>query len=133
MKHKRRVNTAPTTLPEEEKRKPLTEYLILGELADRTGVPRAVIRTIFTELYALMDEELFGFGGSRQFIFPGAGFKLLLRARAAQPERQMLRPGTRADMILVPAKPASWKLAARFMRRMKEGIALMNPPQEEDF
>ena len=116
-------------LPEEERRLPMTESVLLSELAARCSVPKAVLRTIFVELYAMMDEELFGFGGSRQFTFPGSGIKILLRARPARPEREMRSPAT-GEIITVSAKPPSWKLTARFMKRMKEGVALMNPPQE---
>lgn len=128
---KRRPRRA-AELPKEEKRLPPTEMLILAELSARTNVPKAVIRTIFTQLYAMMDEELFGFGGSRQFILPGAGFKLILRAKAATPEREMRSPAT-GEMITVSAKPPTWKLSARFLKRMKEGILLMRPPTEDDF
>jgi len=119
-------------LPPAEKREPLTEFLILGELSARTHVPSNVLRNVFTELSAMMDDELFGHGGSRQFVLPQLGYKILLRAKAATEEREMRSPAS-GEMIMVSAKPATWKLAARFLKGMKDGIKLMEPPTEEDF
>jgi len=114
-----------------ERRQPLTAATIFTELSARTQIDKAAIMVMFEELSVMMDEELFGLGGSRQFIIPKMGFKLLNKPRAAQPEREMLKPGTR-EMITVSAKGPSWKVRARFMKQIKEGISLMDSPTEED-
>lgn len=110
-----------------EPRQAMTQAQLIVELAARSDLASGEVRTVFTELQALMDEELFGRGGSRQIMLPMIGIKILLAPLPALPEREGRNPATGKTIMLKP-RPAGWKLRARFMKLIKEGLDLMEPP-----
>jgi len=114
-----------------ESRELMSQAVIISELAGRTELTTGEIRTVFNELQAIMDEELFGRGAPRQFTIPFLGIKFLLKAKPALPEREGRNPATGETMTLKP-RPASWDLKMRKLKAIKEALLLMEPPEEDD-
>jgi len=98
------------------------------EIAERTGVDKSWVAAVFKSFAAVVDEELFAPSGSRTVEVPELGVKLINALRPPTEARPGRNPHTGAA-IVVAAKPARWKLRARFLKRMKEGLALTPEPQ----
>jgi nucleoid DNA-binding protein len=117
----------PPTKAHREPRIPMTQSTIITELAARTSLSSAEVKTVFNELQAVMEEELFGRDAPMTFAIPYVGVKFTIGLRPALPSRVGRNPSTGETITLKP-RPASWKLKARFLKTLKEGLELMEPP-----
>jgi nucleoid DNA-binding protein len=99
------------------KSKPATKAEIFGQLAEKTGIGKKDITTLFDALGDLIGKEL-GKKGPGQFVIPGL-LKLKVVRKPATKAKQGINPFTKAPMT-IKAKPARNVVKAVPMKALKE-------------
>jgi nucleoid DNA-binding protein len=102
------------------KGKPATKSAIIATLTDKTGLKRAQIIALFTELAKLVTDSL-SQKGPGVFSLPGL-VKFKVVHKPATPEKQGINPFTKQPMV-VKAKPARKVVKVTAFKALKEGIA----------
>jgi nucleoid DNA-binding protein len=99
------------------KAKPATKAEIFGQLAEKTGVAKKDISSVFDALGDMIGKEL-GKKGPGQFVIPGL-LKLKVVNKPATKAKQGINPFTKEPMM-IKAKPARNVVKAVPMKALKE-------------
>lgn len=99
------------------KAKRMTKAQIVTELAERTGLSKKDINTVFESLRDVVKREL-GKRGPGEFIVPEVALKLKVRKVAAQKAKKFRNPAT--GEVIIRDVPASKKLRATPLKKLKE-------------
>ena len=97
--------------------KRMTKAQIMSELADKSGLTKKEVTSVFTALQDLVKKEL-GRRGPGEFVIPDM-VKLKVRKVPAKPARMGRNPATGEEMMLAP-KPASKKIRATPLKKLKD-------------
>ena len=110
---------APTPAPAEKTAatKPASKAEIFDSLAEKTGLSKKDVASVFSALGELIGKEL-GKKGPGQFIVPGL-LKLKVVRRPATKAKQGINPFTKEPMT-IKAKPASNVVKALPLKGLKE-------------
>lgn len=100
--------------------KRMTKSQIVGELADKTGLTKKDVSSLFDGLRDLAKREL-GKKGPGEFVIPDI-LKLKVRTIPARKERKGLDPFTKQERTF-PAKPAQRKVRATALKKLKDMLA----------
>lgn len=101
------------------KSKSATKAEIFGSLAEKTGIAKKDISTLFDALSELIHKEL-GKKGPGQFVIPGL-LKLKVVHKPATKAKQGINPFTKEPMT-IKAKPARKVVKAVPMKALKEVV-----------
>ena len=101
------------------KQKPLSKSETFSTLAERTGLTKKEISSVFEEMTKLIDENL-AKKGPRVFNIPGL-MKIYVHLRKAAPARMGRNPQTGAE-VQIPARPAKEVIKVRALKGLKEMI-----------
>jgi nucleoid DNA-binding protein len=96
--------------------KRMTKAQIMSELADKSGLTKKEITSVFSA-QDLVKKEL-GRRGPGEFVIPDM-IKLKVRKIPAKPARMGRNPATGEEMML-PPKPASKKIRATPLKKLKD-------------
>ncbi len=97
--------------------KRMTKAQIMGELADKTGLSKKEVSTVFDGLRDMIKREL-GRRGPGEFVVPDL-LKLKVRKVPARPARKGIDPFTKQERMF-EAKPASKKIRATALKKLKD-------------
>ena len=92
---------------------------VYTELAEKTGLSKKEVGSVFENLQSLVQREL-SEKGPGEFVIPDM-MKLKVRVTPAQPERQGIDPFTKQERTF-PAKPAQRKVKATALKKLKDGV-----------
>jgi nucleoid DNA-binding protein len=95
----------------------MSKAQIITELSEKSGVQKKDVQNLLNELLALVEREL-GAKGPGEFVLPDI-VKLKVKNVPAQPARKGIDPFTKQEKEF-PAKPASRKVRAAPMKRLKQ-------------
>ncbi len=98
----------------------MTKSQIIGELSDKTGLTKKDVSSVFASLQELVKREL-SKRGPGEFVVPDM-MKLKVRAIPARKERKGIDPFTKQERVF-PAKPASRKIRATALKKLKDLVA----------
>ena len=98
----------------------MTKSQIIGELADKTGLTKKDVTGVFGALQDLVKREL-SKRGPGEFVVPDM-LKLKVRAIPARAARKGIDPFTKQERMF-PAKPASHKVRASALKKLKDMVA----------
>ncbi len=101
------------------KAKPLSKSEVYATLAERTGLSKKDIGTVFEEMTKMLEENL-GKKGPRVFNIPGL-MKVYVHQRKASPARMGRNPAT-GEEVQIPARPAKEVIKVRALKGLKEMI-----------
>lgn len=101
------------------KAKPLSKSEIYATLAERTGLSKKDIGSVFDEMTKLLSENLEK-RGPRVFNVPGL-MKVYVHQRKASPARMGRNPAT-GEEVQIPARPAKEVIKVRALKGLKEMI-----------
>jgi len=101
------------------KAKPLSKSETYAVLAERTGLSKKDVGSVFDELTKLLEENL-GKKGPRVFNVPGL-MKVYVHQRKAAPARMGRNPAT-GEEVQIPARPAKEVIKVRALKGLKEMI-----------
>ena len=101
------------------KPKPISKSETYATLAERTGLSKKDIASVFDELTKLLEENL-GKRGPRVFNIPGL-MKVYVHQRKASPARTGRNPAT-GEEVQIPARPAKEVIKVRALKGLKEMI-----------
>ena len=101
------------------KMKPLSKSEIFSTLAERTGLTKKDIASVFDEMTQLMEENLQK-KGPRVFNIPGL-MKVYVHLRKAAPARMGRNPAT-GEEVPIKARPAQEVIKVRALKGLKEMI-----------
>jgi DNA-binding protein HU-beta len=99
--------------------KRMSKAQIIAELAEKSGLSKKDIQTVFTALLELVDREV-GKRGPGEFVIPDI-IKMKVKQIAARKERKGIDPFTKEERVF-PAKPASRKIRATPLKKLKDLI-----------
>ena len=103
-------------------KKALTKTALFADLAERTGLTKAQVTTVFDELTQVIVQQL-GPKGPGGFTLPGL-FKLKAikkaKVKGGEKKENKLKPGT---FYVTKDKPAHTKVTARPLKTLKEALA----------
>jgi nucleoid DNA-binding protein len=99
--------------------KRMTKAAIVGELAEKTGVSKKEVASVFAGLVDIVKREL-GKRGAGEFVIPDI-VKLRVRETKAQKGKKFRNPAT--GEIVVRDVPASRKLRASPLKKLKDAVA----------
>jgi len=97
--------------------KRMTKAQIISEMAERTGLSKKEVGTVFDELRNLIQKEL-GDQGPGEFVLPEL-IKLRVKKVPAQPATKRKNPFT-GEEVDVPAKGPSVKVRATPLKKLKD-------------
>jgi nucleoid DNA-binding protein len=97
----------------------MTKTAILNELAERTDLSRKQVDSVLTELEVLIERHIKK-KGVGEFTLPGL-LKIRAVKRPASKKRTGRNPAT-GEEIVIPAKPASIRVRAVALKRLKEMV-----------
>jgi nucleoid DNA-binding protein len=97
----------------------MTKTAILNELAERTELSRKQVDSVLTELEVLIERHIKK-KGVGEFTLPGL-LKIRAVKRPATKKRTGRNPAT-GEEIVIPAKPASIRVRAVALKRLKEMV-----------
>jgi len=97
--------------------KRLTKAAILGEIAEKTGLSKKQVGEVFESLSGLVEREL-GKNGPGEFAIPDL-IKLKVKETPAREATMRKNPFT-GEMASYPAKPASRKVRATAVKKLKD-------------
>jgi nucleoid DNA-binding protein len=97
----------------------MTKTAILNELAERTELSRKQVDAVLTELEVLIERHIKK-KGVGEFTLPGL-LKIRAVKRPATKKRTGRNPAT-GEEIVIPAKPASIRVRAVALKRLKEMV-----------
>lgn len=101
------------------KPKPISKSETYATLAERTGLSKKDVGSVFDELTKLLEEQL-GKRGPRVFNIPGL-MKVYVHQRKASPARMGRNPAT-GEEVQIPARPAKEVIKVRALKGLKEMI-----------
>ncbi|MEM7447764.1 MAG: HU family DNA-binding protein [Myxococcota bacterium] len=96
--------------------KKMTKAQIMSELAEKTGLTKKQVGSVFEELRTVIKREL-GRRGPGEFVMPDL-VKLKVRKTKAQKNKQFRNPAT--GEVLVRDVPASKKLRSTPLKKLKD-------------
>ena len=99
--------------------KRLTKAQIISEIAEKTGLSKKQVGETFESLSGLIKREL-GKRGPKEFVIPDL-LKLKVKEIAARKAEMRKNPFT-GEMKQYPAKPASRKVRATALKKLKDLI-----------
>ncbi|MEX0744459.1 MAG: HU family DNA-binding protein [Phycisphaeraceae bacterium] len=99
--------------------KPPTKSQIHSELAEKTGLAKKDIASVFDELEAMISKNLKA-RGPQAFTVPGL-MKIVVQKRPATKAREGINPAT-GEKIMIAAKPARKAVKVRPLKNLKEMI-----------
>lgn len=99
--------------------KRLTKAQIIGEIAEKTGLSKKQVVDTFEALSGLIKREL-GKKGPGEFVVPDL-LKLKVKETAAR-KAEMRKNPFNGEMKQYPAKPASRKVRASAVKKLKDLI-----------
>jgi nucleoid DNA-binding protein len=97
--------------------KRMSKAQIITELSEKSGMQKKDVQNVLNELLALVEREL-GPKGPGEFVVPEI-VKLKVKNVPAKPAHKGLDPFTKQEKEF-PAKPASRKVRASPMKRLKQ-------------
>ncbi len=97
--------------------KRMSKAQIITELSEKSGVSKKDVQNLLTELLTLVEREL-GEKGPGEFVVPDV-VKLKVKVVPAKPAHKGVDPFTKQERDF-PAKPASRKVRASPMKRLKQ-------------
>jgi nucleoid DNA-binding protein len=100
--------------------KRLTKAQVFADIAERTGLEKKDVQSVFTALMDLIEREL-GAEGPGEVILPDL-VKLKVKVTDARPEHVGKDPFS-GDQRTFPAKPASRKVKATALKPLKDRVA----------
>lgn len=100
-------------------KKPLTKAELFSVLADKTGVTKKQVSSLFDHLQEIIKADL-GDKGPRLFVLPGL-LKIKLAHKAATKEKKGINPFTKEPMTF-EAKPARWVVKAIPLKALREMV-----------
>ncbi len=100
--------------------KRMSKAQIITELAEKTGLSKKDIQNVFAALLELIEREI-GKRGPGEFVIPDI-IKMKVKQIAARKERKGIDPFTKEERTF-PAKPASRKVRATPLKRLKDLVA----------
>ncbi|QQR89314.1 MAG: HU family DNA-binding protein [Myxococcales bacterium] len=100
--------------------KRMTKAQIIGELSEKSGLTKKEVTNIFAGLQDLVKREL-GKRGPGEFVIPDM-LKLKVKSIPARKERKGIDPFTKQERVF-PAKPASKKVRATALKKLKDLVA----------
>lgn len=113
----------PAAKPAAKAAAPITEKMtktaILNELAERTELSRKQVDAVLTELETLIERHIKK-KGVGEFTLPGL-LKIRAVKRPATKKRTGRNPAT-GEEIVIPAKPATIRVRAVALKRLKEMV-----------
>jgi len=113
----------PAAKPAAKAAAPITEKMtktaILNELAERTELSRKQVDAVLSELETLIERHIKK-KGVGEFTLPGL-LKIRAVKRPATKKRTGRNPATGAE-IVIPAKPATIRVRAVALKRLKEMV-----------
>lgn len=98
--------------------KRMTKAQIITELAEKTGLTKKEVQSVFESLRELMKREL-GKRGPGEFSIPDL-VKVTVKKTKARKAGEKKNPFTGEPL---PAKPASKRLTARPLKKLKDVVA----------
>ena len=98
--------------------KRMTKAQIITELAEKTGLTKKQVQSVFESLRELMKREL-GKRGPGEFSIPDL-VKVTVKKTKARKAGEKKNPFTGEPL---PAKPASKRLTARPLKKLKDVVA----------
>ena len=96
---------------------PMTKAEIMGELAEKTGLTKKQIVSVFDELAVLVERHIKK-RGPKQFTLPGL-MKIEVKRKAATKARKGINPFTGEEMTFM-AKPARNVVKVKALKKLKE-------------
>jgi nucleoid DNA-binding protein len=99
--------------------KRMTKSQIIGELADKTGLTKKDVTSVFEEIRNLVKREL-GRRGPGEFVVPDL-LKMKVKNVPASKDREGINPFTK-EKIQIKGKPAHKKVRATPLKKLKEII-----------
>ena len=100
--------------------KRMSKAQIITELAEKTGLSKKDVQNVFAALLELIEREV-GKRGPGEFVIPDI-IKMKVKQIAARKERRGIDPFTKEERTF-PAKPASRKVRATPLKRLKDLVA----------
>ncbi len=97
--------------------KRMSKAQIITELSEKSGVQKKDVQNVLSELLVLVERELSD-KGPGEFVIPDI-VKLKVKQIAAKPAHKGVDPFTKQEKEF-PAKPASRKVRASPMKRLKQ-------------
>lgn len=97
--------------------KRMSKAQIITELSEKSGVQKKDVQSVLNELLTLVERELSD-KGPGEFVIPDI-VKLKVKQIAAKPAHKGVDPFTKQEKEF-PAKPASRKVRASPMKRLKQ-------------
>jgi DNA-binding protein HU-beta len=97
--------------------KRMSKAQVIAELAEKTGLGKKEVQSVFDQLMALAEREL-GKNGPGEFVLPDM-VKLRVKMTPAQPEQKVINPFTKEEQMR-PARPESRKVRASPVKRLKD-------------
>lgn len=108
-------NAKPVVRPVRER---LTKSALLSMIAERSGLSRAQVACVLSELEAAMLGSVHP-NGIGEFMMPGM-FKVALRKVPARKAGTLIRNPATGEMMKAAAKPASVRVKIRALAKMKQ-------------
>jgi nucleoid DNA-binding protein len=99
--------------------KRMTKAAIMGEIAEKSGLSKKQVGEVFEALSGLVKREL-GKRGPGEFVVPDL-LKLKVKNIPARKAGERMNPFTK-QMQMSPAKPASRKVRATALKKLKDLI-----------
>ncbi len=97
----------------------MTKSAILAEIAERTSLNRQEVSAVFDELEILIERHIKK-NGAGEFTLPGL-LKIRAVRRPATKKRMGRNPATGEEIVIGP-KPASIRVRATALKRLKEMV-----------
>ena len=102
------------------KGRPMSRSAVLGEIADKTELPRKKVAEVFDALTEIMTREVSA-GGAGQFKLPTGHVTVKRVYRKERPAREGRNPRT-GEPTMIPAKPAHHVIKAYALKSLR-GLA----------
>jgi len=101
-------------------KKALSKSQVVAAVAEASGVSKKEVKAVFE---ALTNEIKKALGPKGPGVFNFAGLiKIAKKKRPATPARKGVKNPFTGEIRDIPAKPASWKVAVRAMKPLKDMI-----------
>ncbi len=98
----------------------MTKSEFIGAVADKSGLAKKDVTSVFDAVYAIVSEQL-GKGGPGEVTLPNL-LKLTVTTKPAVPERQGINPFTKQPTTF-KAKPERRIVKARMLKSLKDAIS----------
>ena len=112
------AGTSTTTKPRVKR---MTKAQIIGELADRTELSKRDVTRVLDELKELVKRELTGRGRPGEFVVPDL-LKLTVKKVPVRKAR-LVKNNFTGEMVQSPARPASKKVRAAPLKKLKDLVS----------